>query len=69
MLCLDDGILCMHDRILQIHVDIMLCMYDDILCFARCHVVDEHWQGLFNECYMYRRVVHVNFDTDHPHVR
>ena len=44
-------------------------MYDDILCFARCHVVDEHWHGLFNECYMHRRVVHVSFDTDHPHVR
>ena len=32
------------------------------------HVVHAWWHGLSSECYRYiRNVVHVEFDTDHPH--
>ena len=60
MLCLDDdNILCMHDGILQMHVDI------GHECW---HIVHAWWHGLFNECFRHvRNIVHVKFETDHPH--
>ena len=49
--------------------DGMLCMNIAWCVMHECwHMLHARWHGLSNECYRHvRNIVHVKFDTDHPH--